>query len=283
MSEKYFKDTFDKNQHISYLFYKKLFSKRSDFQKIEIYDTPSFGKILVHDDIVMSTTKDEAVYHEMISHVVLFSHPKPERVLIIGGGDGGTAREVLKHSVVKVCKMVEIDSMVVDSCKKYIEYSQQGLNHPHLDLVIDDGIQFVKQTDEIFDVIIVDSTDPVGPSEDLFGSDFYRDIKRILAHDGIVTAQGMSYAISPRIQKDLLKVLREFFPLVGMYNYTNSTYVGIWSFAFASKQYNLQDNFQKARFDSESWVNDLKYYNKDIHHACFALPQKQNQEIHEFL
>ena len=179
MSEKYFKDTFDKNQHISYLFKEKLFSDKSEFQKIEIYDTYGFGKMLIHDDIVMSTTKDEAVYHEMISHVALFSHPKPEKVLIIGGGDGGTAREVLKHTSVKVCKMVEIDEMVVKASKEHIEYSREGLNHPHLELIIDDGIGFVKKTKESFDVVIVDSTDPIGPAQDLFGSDFYKDVRRI--------------------------------------------------------------------------------------------------------
>ena len=280
MSKNYFQDTFDKNQHIHYLYKEKLFSGKSDFQKIEIYNTEGFGKILVHDDVVMSTTKDEAVYHEMISHVPLFSHPNPEKVLIIGGGDGGTAREVLKHSCVKRCKMVEIDSMVVENSKKHLEYSKEGLNHPSLDLTIGDGIEFVKTTDEMFDVVIVDSTDPVGPAEDLFGPGFYKDVERILTAQGVVTAQGMSYAMDPQIQKNLLRVLKEFFPHVGMYNYTNSTYVGMWAFAFASKQKKLV--FQKERFEKQSWTRDLKYYNEDMHHACFALPQNMKKNLLEF-
>ena len=276
----YFQDTFDKNQIINYLYKDKLFSGKSDFQKIEVYDTEKFGKMLIHDDIVMSTTKDEAVYHEMISHVPLFGHKNPEKVLIIGGGDGGTAREVLKHSTVKKCKMVEIDGMVVEACKKFIEYSKEGLDHPKLDLTIGDGIEFARNTEEKFDCVIVDSTDPIGPATDLFGPEFYKNVSNILTEEGVVAAQGMNYALSLSIQKDLIKVLKDFFPISGMYNYTNSTYVGMWSFAYASKKKHPLENFQKERFLKESkWTKDLDYYNEAIHKASFALPQKQKRQL----
>ncbi|MEE3078240.1 MAG: spermidine synthase, partial [Bdellovibrionota bacterium] len=148
----------------------RLFCGKSDFQKVEIVDTYSHGKVLLNDDLVMLSERDEFAYHDMITHLPLFTHGNPKNVLVIGGGDGGTAREVLRHESVERCVMVEIDKMVVDACIEHIPVTSKDLtNHPKLELLIEDGVKYVKETKERFDVIIIDSTDPIGPATPLFG------------------------------------------------------------------------------------------------------------------
>ena len=150
------------------------------------------GKMLLNDGLVMLTERDEFVYHDMIVHVPLFVHPNPKSVLIIGGGDGGTAREVLRHRGVERVVMVEIDQMVVDACIDHIPQTACELDNERLELIIDDGVAFVANTEEKFDVILVDSTDPIGPAQPLFGPEFYQNIHRVLNEDGIVVSQGES-------------------------------------------------------------------------------------------
>ncbi|MBA6358167.1 polyamine aminopropyltransferase, partial [Colwellia sp. BRX8-3] len=171
---------------------KVLFSGKSEFQTVDVVETKGHGKMLLNDGLIMVTERDEFAYHDMISHVPLFVHPHPKNILVIGGGDGGTAREVIRHLSVKKCTMVEIDEMVVDACKKHIPQTASALDDERIDLIIGDGVQFVKETTEKFDVIIVDSTDPIGPAQPLFGEAFYKDVFNCLADDGIVVAQGES-------------------------------------------------------------------------------------------
>ena len=160
----------------SYRIKKTLFSKSSEYQDIEIVESVGHGKILLNDGVVMVTERDEFIYHEMISHVALFVHPQPKKVLIIGGGDGGTVREVLKHPSIEFCRMVEIDSVVVDACQKHLPQTASQLNHPKMDLRIEDGVEFMKRNEEQYDIIFIDSTDPVGPAIPLFGAPFYQNV-----------------------------------------------------------------------------------------------------------
>lgn len=250
-----------------------LFSGKSDFQKVDVVDTLWHGRMLFNDGLAMISEKDEFVYHDMISHVPLFVHPDPKRVLIIGGGDGGTAREVLRHKNIEKCVMVEIDKMVVDACMKHIPQTALVLNGDdhRLELIIGDGAEYVNTTKEVFDVILVDSTDPIGPSTPLFGKPFYENVDRILSSKGIVVSQGESPWHNQDVQKSLLKILRDQFSVVKMYTFSNLTYPdGLWCFSFASKGLDPVSDLNPQRIiDSKL---DFKYYNEEIHRASFSLP-----------
>jgi len=254
---------------------KVLFSGKSDFQTVDVVQTKGHGKMLLNDGLIMVTERDEFAYHDMISHVPLFVHPNPKNVLIIGGGDGGTAREVLRHGGVEKCTMVEIDGMVVDACKAHIPQTAKDLDHPKLNLIIGDGVAYVKEcireNREKFDVIIVDSTDPIGPAQPLFGEEFYRDVYTCLSDDGIVVSQGESSWYAMEIQQSLLQVLNAVFEQSYLYSFSNLTYPGgLWSFTFATKKYHPVKDFDPQRVAGSGLEFD--YYNADLHSAAFALP-----------
>jgi len=250
---------------------KQLFADQSPFQRVEVFDTEKYGKILLNDGYVMLTEADEFIYHDMLVHVPLFVHPQPRRVLIIGGGDGGTAREALRHPGVERCVMVEIDQMVVDACREHIPQTAKMLDDPRLDLQIADGVEYVAQTEETFDVVLVDSTDPIGPATPLFGVDFYRNVHRVLNADGMVVSQGESPFYFAEMQNKLLMVLQECFPIVRLYNYSNLGYPGgLWSFTFAAKSLDPIADFDPQRVTDSGL--EFEYYNAAIHQAAFALP-----------
>jgi spermidine synthase len=252
-----------------------LFSAQSEFQQVDVVDTPLLGKMLLNDSLVMVTEKDERNYHEMMAHAPLCVHPHPENVLVIGGGDGGTAREVLRHASVKKCVMVEIDELVVKACKEHIPQTAAVFADPRLELIIGDGVEYVKNSREIFDVILVDSTDPIGPATPLFGLDFYRGISARLGPEGIVVAQGESPFYDFAMQETLIKIAAELFPVRGFYNFNNQTYPGgLWSFMFASKGPHPTRDFKSARIPEPTL-----YYNSEIHPAAFALPQYQKLRL----
>jgi len=260
-----------------------LFSGKSEFQTVDVVETRGHGKMLLNDGLVMLTERDEFVYHDMITHVPLFTHPKPKRVLVIGGGDGGTAREVLRHNEVEFCKMVEIDKMVVDACVAHIPQTAACLTQgdARFELVIDDAVKYVAETKEKYDVIIVDSTDPIGPAQPLFGPKFYNDVFSCLNEDGLVVSQGESPFYNQDMQESMYKVLGQFFPIVTSYNFTNLTYPGgYWSFTFASKKYHpIRDKDEQRVTSSELEFN---YYNNDIHNACFVLPQFMRKNLDRY-
>jgi spermidine synthase len=257
---------------------KVLFSGRSPFQTVDVVQTVGHGRMLLNDGLVMVTERDEHVYHDMISHVPLFVHPNPKRVLVIGGGDGGTAREVLRHKNVEQVVMVEIDSMVVDACREFIPQTASALNDPRLELIIGDGVQYVKGQHKPFDVILVDSTDPIGPAQPLFGIDFYRDIYTLLSEDGIVVSQGESPFFHAEVQTSMVKLLASIFPIIRSYNFSNLTYPGgLWSFSFASKKYHPLRDFDAARVAASGLEFD--YYNSGIHTGAFSLPSFMLKEL----
>ena len=265
---------FENHQNIlktGFVYKKKLFDKDSRYQNVKVIQTKGFGNMLINDDIVMTCERDEFVYHEMIAHVPLFSHPQPKDVLIIGGGDGGTAREVLKHKNIN-CTMVEIDPLVISACKKHLKTTACVFNNPKLNLKIEDGAQFIKKHKSAFDVILIDSSDPVGPSSVLFGKAFYKNVFKALKAKGIVTAQAGHTFYDLENQKNSLKMCKKMFKRAGFYNYNNLSYpAGPWSFLFASKGIHPFKNFKAERI-KKSKIK-FRYYNAEIHKACFTQPE----------
>lgn len=258
--------------NMGFKYKKSLFDKNSPYQNVKVIETEGFGNMLINDNLVMTCERDEFVYHEMISHVPLFSHPHPKDVLIIGGGDGGTAREVLKHTNIEKCIMVEIDSLVIEACKKHLKATATSFDNPKLDLRIEDGAAFVAKYKEAFDIIIVDSSDPIGPSSVLFGEAFYKNVHIALKKEGIVVAQAESPFYEIETQKNMLKISKGLFSKAGFYNYSNLTYPsGLWSFLFASKGPHPIHDFKADRV--RNFGLPFRYYNEDIHEASFVRTQ----------
>nr|VFJ45585.1 MAG: spermidine synthase [Candidatus Kentron sp. FW] len=246
-----------------------IYSAVSDFQRIDVIETEEFGRALVLYGSIMITEKDEFVYHEMIGHVPLAVHPNPSRVLIIGGGDGGTLREVLKHRRVETARMVEIDPQVVEVCKRFFPNVASGFDDPRAKVTHDDGARFVANTREKFDLVLSDTSDPVGPAEVLFQQSFYQDVFNVLDEDGIFVAQSESPLFHADNVHKIYKNLRAVFPTVMMYLAHVPTYPSaLWSFAFCSKRYHPLDDFRPGTID----IGGLRYYNADIHRGAFALP-----------
>ena len=250
---------------------KRLFKGKSPFQTVEVVETAGHGKLLLIDGMTMVSERDEFVYHEMIAHPALFLHPKPRRVLVIGGGDGGTVREVLRHKTVENCTLVEIDGLVVSASRKYIPQTAGALSDRRATVLIDDGVKFVAETDEKFDVVIVDSTEPFGPAAELFGPAFYKNVKRILTEDGIVASQAGSPFYEISTIKNLFRITKKIFPVVEVCLFNNLTYPGgLWAFMFATKGLHPVKDFIPAKVRTAKMR--LRWYNADIHAGCFALP-----------
>ncbi|APJ05046.1 spermidine synthase [Silvanigrella aquatica] len=258
---------------------KVLHSSQSPFQRVDVFESTGFGRVLTLDGLMMCSDRDEFVYHEMISHVPLLVHPNPKRVLVIGGGDGGTLREVLRHDCVEEAVLCEIDGEVVEAARQFFPALAFGLNHPRAKVHIGDGVEFVKKSAAgVFDIVIVDSTDPIGPGVGLFSGEFYREVKRILAPGGIVMAQ----CESPWENKfDLAKVygnLKDAFTSVySMVGSIPSYPYGFWSWGFASDN---QHPFHKIDLERARAIEKAsKYYNVDIHRGAFALPNFLRQKL----
>jgi spermidine synthase len=250
---------------------RRLFKGRSPFQTVEVVDTKGHGRLLLIDGMTMVSERDEFVYHEMIAHVPLFLHPRPRRVLVIGGGDGGTVREVLRHKSVERCVLVEIDALVVEASRRFLPGVAGRLSDRRAVVRIEDGVKFVRETSERFDVVIVDSTEPFGPAKELFGSGFYRDVKRVLTADGIVVSQAGSPFYELKTIVNLARILRPIFPVTDAYLFTNLTYPGgLWAFSFASKGLRPIGDFRPARVKAAGLP--LRWYNAAVHAGAFALP-----------
>jgi len=255
---------------------KILFSEETPYQKVEVYETDTWGNLMTIDGMVMLSERDEFVYHEMLSHVGLFAHPDPRRVLIIGGGDGGTAREVMRHSSVQQVDMVEIDEAVVRASKEFLP-EVGDWNNPKLNVLFEDGIQFVKDIDDPYDVIIIDGSDPVGPAEGLFESNFMQACYDGLSENGVLTAQTESPWVSdyhPSMKK-VFSALEDIYEVSKMYLAYIPLYpAGMWSFSFASKGADPLSNETLSRVEEglNNFDTELKYYNPEVHRGCFALP-----------
>ncbi|PKP56537.1 polyamine aminopropyltransferase [Candidatus Atribacteria bacterium HGW-Atribacteria-1] len=226
---------------------KSLEKVKSKFQEIEVVNSDAFGKILLIDGIIMVTESDEFCYHEMIAHVPLCVHPKAQKVLVIGGGDGGTVREILKHDNIKEVEVCEIDENKVKIC-------------------CEDGDKFIKSQKNKYDLIIVDSSDPIGPAEVLFRREFYEAMYQALKDDGIVVTQAESFFYHSKIIKSLFSFIRDIYPISEYYYTLVPTYPsGVIGFTFCSKKYHPINNFNETEALK---LNDLKYYDRGIHKSA---------------
>ncbi len=251
---------------------KQIYSGHSEFQRIDVFESKEFGRFLTLDGIMMLTEKDEFIYHEMITHVPMASNPDIKNVLVIGAGDGGTIRELTRYDTVERIDMVEIDEEVVEISKKYLPQTACKLHDPRVHIHYDDGLRYVRFKENDYDLIIVDSTDPFGPGEGLFTSEFYGNCYNALTENGILVNQHESpyYKDDARAMQRAHKRIKEFFEVCEVYQAHIPTYPsGHWLFGFASK------GISPMEFDAKKW-NSLgiatKYYNTELHKGCFAIP-----------
>ncbi len=253
-----------------------LFDSQTEHQRLIIFENADFGRVMMLDNIVQLTTKDEFVYHEMMSHVPLFAHGKAKKVLIIGGGDGGVLREVLKHPEVKSATLCEIDRGVIDLCRVHFpDISAGAYDNPRTHIVIADGTKFVAETDERFDVIMVDSTDPVGPGAVLFTREFYAGCRRCLAPGGLlVTQNGLPFLQASELQQSV-GYFREMFVDASAYLATTPSYFGgPMSYGWATDNAKLKHRKQRKieRRYNKAGSFPTRYWRPDVHVASFALP-----------
>ncbi len=251
---------------------KHLHSEQSEYQRIDVFESPEFGRFLTLDGLMMLTEKDEFMYHEMIVHVPMASNPDIKNVLVIGAGDGGTVRELTKYDSIENIDMAEIDGRVIDVCREFIPSTACKLGDPRVHIHVEDGLKYVRTKENCYDLIIVDSTDPFGPGEGLFTSEFYGNCCNALTENGILVNQHESpyYAEDAKAMQRAHKRIKEFFPICRVYQFHIPTYPsGHWLFGFAAK------TTDPLKADADRW-NALgiktRYYNTDIHKGCFALP-----------
>jgi spermidine synthase len=251
----------------------QLHSEKTEFQQIDVFETYEFGKMLTIDGIIMVTEKDEFVYHEMIVHVPMATNPNIKKVLVVGGGDGGTVRELTRYKTIEKIDMVEIDKVVVDVSRKLIQQTACKLDDERVTLFFEDGVKFMSKKQDEYDLIIIDSTDPIGPGEGLFTEDFYGDCYRALTSNGIMINQNES-PYYDKERRELIRAnnkIKKIFPLVKVYQFHMTTYPsGHWLFGFNSK------GIEPVANESIDHWNQLelktKYYNTDLHRASFMLP-----------
>jgi len=245
---------------------KVLYRGRSRFQTIEIILNKDYGRVLLLDGLVQTTERDEFYYHEMLVHPALASHPRPERVLIVGGGDGGALREVLKHPV-KKATLVEIDGRVIEACREHFPWLRAAFRDPRAELVVADGDVFIDRTAERFDVILVDSSDPVGPSTVLHQEAFYRKLKSKLRPGGTIASQAGSLMLHQDSHARKSVFLRRIFRHSELYLGPVPTYpVGMWCYNF------LSDRVDPLKVRRLRVPKGLKYYNPEVYRVAFALP-----------
>jgi spermidine synthase len=264
------------NVHVSYKVKEILKDMKTNFQHFLLVDTFQYGKMLLIDGMVQTTEKDEFIYHEMMTHVPLTSHSNPSCVLIIGGGDGGVLREVLKHVVVDKATLVEIDPMIIDICKKHLPSISDGaFDDPRTELIIDDGFDFVKNTTDQFDIVIVDSPDPIGPAKILFTKEFYKGISRILKPGGIMARQTGSLHMQNQEQIQVNGLLYDIFKYRAFYVYGVPTYIGgLFSSIFCSDSYDpMTLDIETVLKNYNSRKLKTKYYSPGLHLGAFHVPR----------
>lgn len=255
-------------------------SEKTHFQQLDVYDSYELGRFFTLDGIMMANEKDEFIYHEMMIHTPMSINPQIKHVLVIGGGDGGSVRELTKYLHIETIDMVEIDEAVVRACQKHFKITTAGLDDSRVTLRFEDGLNYVKETKKVYDLIIVDSTDPIGPGEGLFTQDFYLNCERILSDDGILINQHES----PYFEKEKMEMkrahqkIKSIFKITSVYQAFIPTYPsGHWLFGFASKRYHPTRDFKGTYIHQLG--HKTKYYNHEIHIASFALPNYVKQEL----
>ncbi|MEW6569915.1 MAG: polyamine aminopropyltransferase [Nitrospirota bacterium] len=242
-----------------------LFKGKSKFQEIMVIRNPYFGRMLILDDVVQLTERDEFFYHEMLTHVAMHAHPNPRRVVVIGGGDGGAVREVLKHKSVEKIYFVEIDEEVINVSRKFFPAVASGADDPRVEIKIMDGAEFVaKRKTADIDVIIIDSTDIIGFARSLFTIDFFNSVKDCLSDEGIFVTHTESLHFHKDMVIEIQELLRKVFPVVDLYATAIATYPGNWwAFAVASKKNSPREVRQKTEINT-------KFYSEEIHQQAFV-------------
>lgn len=271
--ELWFTEQHTEDVHFSIKVDKQLYSAQSDFQRIDIFESKEFGRFLALDGYMMLTDRDEFIYHDMIVHVPMAVGKNIKKVLVIGAGDGGAIRELVRYKDIECIDVVEIDEMVVKSCVEFMPQTAGFFNDPRVNMHFEDGLKFIRKPENEYDLIIVDSTDPFGPGEGLFTREFYGNCYKALTEDGILVNQHESpyYENDATACQRAHKRITECFPIHDVYQAHIPTYPsGHWLFGFASKKYDpIKD------LDAEKW-NALglytKYYNTDLHVGAFQLP-----------
>jgi len=254
-----------------------LFVGRSPFQEVAVLKTADFGHMLVLDGLVQTTERDEHIYHEMIAHVPLVAHAGPSRVLVVGGGDGGTVREVLRHPCVTHVDLCEIDAVVIEQSRLHLPTIACGLDDPRVHVHVADALEFVKQAKGQYDVVIVDSSDPVGPGEGLFSAAFYGDVRAALRPGGVVAVQTESpFAMQAQMERAyryLFQVFAEVHPYLGVV----PSYPGAqWSWALCRDA----GGVGPTRFGVLPALEEqTRYYNEAVHRAAFALPSDLRRQL----
>lgn len=269
----WFSEKHTKDVKLSIRVDKQVYSATSDFQRIDIFDTPAFGRILVLDGYLMLTEKDEFIYHEMITHVPMAVHPHVKDVLVIGAGDGGVIRELTRYPEIERIDLVEIDEEVIEASKEYLPFTSCKMGDPRVNIYIQDGLKFIRRKKDEYDLIIVDSTDPFGPGEGLFSREFYGNCFKALHDDGIMVNQHES----PFYEQDALAMQRahkriiESFPFSRIYQAHIPTYPsGHWLFGFSTKKYHPLRDLNETRWNERGLK--CKYYTTTLHRGAFYLP-----------
>lgn len=271
--ELWFSEPHTPNVKLSIRVDRQLYSGQSEFQQIEVFESPEFGRFLVLDGYIMLTEKDEFIYHEMIVHVPMAVHPEVKKVLVIGAGDGGAVRELVRYPEIEQIDLVEIDEEVIKVSMDYLPRTSCELRNEKVKIHFEDGLKFVRPKENEYDLIIVDSTDPFGPGEGLFTKEFYGNCYKALKEDGIMVNQHES----PFYEADATACMRahkrivESFPISRVYQAHIPTYPsGHWLFGFASKKYHpVQD------LDADRWLAremETRYYTPKLHEGAFCLP-----------
>ena len=260
-----------------------LYSEETPFQKIDFFTSDEYGRFFTLDGMIMITEKDEFIYHEMITHVPMCTNLNIKKVLVIGGGDGGTVRELTRYKTIERIDMVEIDERVVRLSEKYLPFTADKLKDKRVTLYFQDGLKFVEEcAKDSYDLILVDSTDPISVGEGLFTTEFYKNCYRVLKEDGILVNQHESpyYERYSQEMKKAHNKIKNIFPIAKVYQFHQPTYAsGHWLFGFASKKYNPILDCK-----CEKWNNlnlTTKYYNTDIQKAAFALPNYVKKQLEE--
>jgi len=255
-----------------------LYSKQSKYQLVEIVETERWGKTLVLDGCMMTTEKDEFVYHEMLTHPAMVSHPAPKSVCVVGGGDGGTVREVLRHPSVERVVLAEIDGDVIDVCRKYFPDHTSKLDDPRVDIQVGDGFEYLKNHQGEFDIILSDSTDPIGPGEVLFTQEYFALTKRALCEGGVLVTQSHSPWDPDSRLRNIRDVLLHNFSQAHWYGAVIPTYpYGWWSFFFASDKVHPLESARIERM--QEITQNSKYYTPAVHEAAFAVPAFLAREL----
>jgi spermidine synthase len=271
-----FNETLHPGVQVSYTCDEILYQEKTEHQDLVLFSNPVFGKILMLDGVTQVTTRDEFIYHEMMSHVPIIAHGAAKSVLIVGGGDCGLAEEVLKHASVESLVQVEIDKSVVDFSKEHFaDFNTGVLENPRFELVIEDGLKFAAETDRRFDVVIVDSTDPHGPGAVLFSEEFYRDIHRILTPGGVlVTQNGVPFLQRDELVTSVERFSRIFKDATAYIAAIPTYFGGHMTLGWASDNVDLRKqaaSILEERFKAAGF--DTRYYTPDVHAASFALPK----------